>query len=499
MKRLSSLLLAFAFLISVAQTGAATRQATLEAWIANELTPFVRERLVNHPRFKGESLRFVVLENGNPQATSNSLALSVRDRLRDSVADLPGVRIAWQPDNPHYVQYSGPGGIDCTKTEVHYLVGIEVSLIDGGSLSVELKALDLEDRSIVPGFARSWQGQISTRQYHEFRRIEADLTFRGEREVPYEESQGDLLAAHLAHDLGCNLLRQTEAEYVIAGTSDAVAGDPVSNMVELVSNNLAQYSSLQFSSSDDSANSVIAGKAHRIDDDLYQYWITVQPRDAGSGLQALSASAYVRLPEKFAIAEVVAGTSEPVLHSEPGFLGSLRIVELRESSACLGTRLSGTTQRTRRSYLEDGDCYALAVRSTDDAIVFFLHHQLNHGLVRLADTSCMQSTSAKIVKGREQVKFALSPDFLSSGDWSEADSWQLFPDRDTFHAIATTDSKAARELSKLIRQLPQRCGASIRPGLEGFGLRLWLEELTRTTEKWGPAIHWQTIRVKNVY
>jgi hypothetical protein len=499
MKPLESLLILFSFLITAFPAAAAPRHSNLDAWIANELAPFVREQLGNHPRFKGESLRFVVLEDGNPQATSNSLALSVRDRLRDSVADLPQVRIAWQPDNPHYVRHSGPGGVDCTMTAVHYLIGIEMTLANHDLLSVELRALDLEDRSVVPGFTKTWQGQISTRQMHEFRRIESDLTFRGEREVPYEESQGDLLAAHLAHDLGCSLLRQTDAEYVIAATGDPIAGDPVSNMVELVSNNLAQYSSLQFSSTGDTANSIIAGKAHRIDEDLYQYWVTVQPKHGDSELQSLSASAYVRLPEKFAIAEVVAGSPEPVLHGEPGFLAALRIVELQESTACLGTSVSGTSQRYRPSYLEDADCFALAVRSTDDAVVFFLHHQLNNGLVRLADTTCTQSTSAKIVKSREQVQFALPVDFLSSAAWSESETWKLFPDRDTFHAIATTDSKAARELSQLIRQLPQRCAASVRPGLEGFGLRLWMEDLTRITEKWGPAIHWQTIRVKNVY
>ena len=111
----------------------------------------------------------------------------------------------------------------------------------------------------------------------------------------------------------------------------------------------------------------------------------------------------------------------------------------------------------------------------------------------------MHSTSAKIVKSREQVQFTLPPDFLASAAWSEAKSWQLNPDRDTFHAIATTDSKAARELSQHIRQLPQRCAASVRPGLEGFGLHQWMDELTRIIEKWGPAIHWQTIRVKNIY
>ena len=219
--------------------------------------------------FKSESLRFVVLQNGNPQATSNSLALRTRDRLREAAADIPGVRIAWQPDDPHYIRGSGPGGVDCTKTEIHYLIGVEMKLVEAGLLSVDVRALDVEDRSVVPGLSKTWKGPISSRQYREFSRTETDLTFRGAREAPYEESQIDLLAAHLAHDLGCTLLRQTEAEYVITQSGGIAGSNPFDGMVELVSNNLAQYSTLQFSSTDDSANSVIEGKAHRIDEDLY--------------------------------------------------------------------------------------------------------------------------------------------------------------------------------------------------------------------------------------
>jgi hypothetical protein len=498
MKSLQLSLLAIALLMVGLSAGAASRHADLDGWIANELTPFVREQLVNHPRFKGESLRFVVLQNGKPQATSNALALRVRDRLREAAADIPGVRIAWQPDDPHYLRGSGPGGVDCTKTEVHYLVGIEMKLVEAGLLAIDVRALDVEDRSVVPGFSKAWKGPISSRQYREFSRVETDLTFRGERAAPYEESQIDLLAAHLAHDLGCTLLRQTDAEYVITQSAGVARTDSVSGMVELVSNNLAQYSTLQFSSTEDSANSVIEGKAHRIDNDLYQYWITVQPRESGSDIQALSASAYVRLPEQFAIAELLEMPPDPELHNDSNFLASLKIVELPESPTCITNRVDSRSPVYRRS-LTDNRCFALAVQSTDDAVVFFLNHQLNNGLVRLADPSCMQRTSARVARSNQQLQFTLPPDTLHSAAWSAAESWQINPDLDTYYAVAASDTKAARALSQHIEQLPKRCSAPVRPGLEGAALRRWMEELTEIMNKWEPAIDWRTIRVKNIY
>jgi hypothetical protein len=132
-------------------------------------------------------------------------------------------------------------------------------------------------------------------------------------------------------------------------------------------------------------------------------------------------------------------------------------------------------------------------------VVFFLNHQLNHGLVRLADISCLQRTSARIVRSNQQLQFTLPPDSLHSAAWSAADSWQLRPDLDTYYAVAASDTKAARALSQHIEQLPKRCSAPVRPGLEGVALRQWMEELTEIFNHWGPAIDWRTIRVKNIY
>jgi len=408
------------------------------AHLTNDVTPFVREQLKFHPRFKGESLRFVVLQDDSPQATSNSLALRIRDRLRDAAADVPGVRIAWQPGDARFLRNSGPGGVDCTRSEVHYLIGVEMRLTDSGLLAVGIRALDIEDRSVVAGFSKTWEGPISSRQYREFRRIETDLTFRGEREAPYEDSQTDLLAVHLAHDLGCKLLRQTEGEYLIMGSGGDTEPEPVDSMVELVSNNLTRYSTLQFSSADEVANAVIEGKAHQIDGDLYQYWITVQPKGQGTDLQTLSASAYVRRPEQFTIAAMYAAPA-PVLQSKADFLASLQIVALEEPGACRARRMNE-------------ECYALAIQSKHDAVVFFLNHQLNNGLVRLADTSCPQRSSARIVRTDQQLRFALPPDSLSSAAWSPA-AWALKKGSSSAMTQSSTpDSVAAKSRAVAARR-----------------------------------------------
>ena len=62
--------------------------------------------------------------------------------------------------------------------------------------------------------------------------------------------------------------------------------------------NLAGIRALQRSATVGSANAVIEGKAHRIDDDLYQYWVTITPVDPETDMTTLSADAYVRIPDR---------------------------------------------------------------------------------------------------------------------------------------------------------------------------------------------------------
>ena len=489
-------------ILLIHSANAASRQVDLDSWLSRDLLPYVSQQLTTQPRFRNELLRFVVMTDENPQSASNKLALTLRDRLRNSLADVPGIRIAWQPEQSTLATVNG--NIDCTKDDVHYYIGIELTEDRSGSLSVEVRALDIEDRTWVAGFSRSWHGPLNTPQRRLLQQTETDLSFRGQRGAPYDESQTDLLAARLAHELGCSLLRQTAGEFVVSATDVEVSTDPVvdaTDIIELISNNLADYRAVQYSTTAANANAVLEGKAHRIDDELFQYWITITPVDANSDMPTLSANAYIRIAEKYSAAALEPEVRISMTKGDSGFLDTLQIVELRDVRSCAPRNNGYRTSREMNSgYSFAGDdCYALQVGSTADAVVFFLNHQLNHGLVRLADESCAQRTSAKIARTNKQIRFPLPLESLPSSSWAVADGWQLHPDKDTYYVVAATDTKAARALAQHIERLPKRCSASVRGGLEGAELQRWLEELAVITEHWEGAIDWRSIRVKSIY
>ena len=479
----------------------ASRNTDLDSWLARDLLPYVRQQLTTHPRFRSESFRFVIMRDDSPQSEGSALAIGIRDRLRDSLINEPGIRVTWQADQPGVGLAAGSSGLDCTKNQASYFIGIELDEDSPGQISVSVRALDIGERAWVPEFGRAWQGAINYGQRRELRIVAPDPTFRGERYAPWDSSETDLMAAHLAYELGCNLLRQTAGEYILAEMRSTPQSTTDNPLVELVGNNLAGIPSLQFSSPDEAPNAAIEGKAHQIDDDLYQYWVTITPKDASSELVALSADAYIRIPDDYIAAKLVPEAVYEFPRVEDGFLSSLRIVQLSHQRMCLSEsrRFTGTADSGAHRRFAVEDCYALQLQSRDDAIVFFLNHQLNNGLVRLTDRSCSARSTPRIAKSNQDLRFPLPLESLRSGSWSVAESWSLHPDKDTFYALASSNSKAGRALARHIEQLPSRCTASIRGGLEGAELRRWLEALDEIVDHWESEIDWQSIRVRNVY
>ncbi|MDH3265794.1 MAG: hypothetical protein OEM25_02405, partial [Gammaproteobacteria bacterium] len=276
-------------------TVAESREKDLDRWLDRDLIPYVRQQLVVHPRFKNETVMFVVLRDNAPASASNALALSLRDRVLAAAVATPGVAIGWQQGRSGNSLDSQSQ--DCMLDDVHYYIGIELTQKLDSSYSVNVRALDLEDRNWVTGFGKHWKGQLSTTQRQAMRQSRIDETFLGARDVPFTLAQTDLLAAHLAHQLSCTMQKRVSDEYVVAADLREPTAEGLRGTVELISNNLANRQALVLSSDETRTNAVLSGKAHQIDGVLYQYWLTVTPQNEDDDVTALSASAYIVLPE----------------------------------------------------------------------------------------------------------------------------------------------------------------------------------------------------------
>ncbi len=488
MKRLA-ILIAIVIAQAIPAT-AQSREKDLDRWVERDLLPFVQHQLVVHPRFKGETVMFVVLKDNIPAPVSNALALSLRDRMLDAAVDTKGVSIGWQQGRG---VTTAVGSGDCTRNSVHYYIGVELTQNLDTSYSVSVRALDLEDRNWVTGFGKSWRGKLNATQRQAMRQQRVDQTFLGARDVPFSLSQTDLLAAHLAHELGCRLLQGREEDYVVAADPKPAGIDELAGAVQLVGNNLASTEALQLTNDESMVNAELSGKAHLVDGELYQYWVTLTPRQADSDLSALSTSAYIQLPWRHDSPP----PASPLVKAEPD--------EKPEPAAVVPAKVS-IPNAGKDALLApltivnaDGGQYSLLQSQTrSDAIVFLLAHQANHGLVRLAGSECRARTTVRVARSEDTVRFRIPSSFRDNLQTTETYDWFVEPDVDTYYALAVTDARVARKLANHIDELPLRCTQSVRPGLRGKALRDWLEEFAMLTASASPYIDWRGVRVRNV-
>ncbi len=470
-------------LLLIALPAAAGKDRNLDAWVDGEVVPLLRKQLLEHPRFKGETIMFVVLEDNAPASVTNDLALSLRDRMLDAAMHTPGVVLGWK-------QGSGSAdpshAIDCTRDDVHYYIGVDVAQNLDGSYRASVRALDLEDRNWVTGFGSSWRGRLTPLQRNAVKKTRTDTTFLGSRDVPFSAEQADLLAAHLAHEMSCSLARDLSGSYVVAAARDSNKEEALANTAELASNNLAQHLSLEFTAEEAESNATLSGKAHRIDGSLYQYWLTITPNDADGELSSLSASAYVSLPDARSVANA---SVTPVLETRTAvalsrsaneaLLGPLRVLHGRDSDRCRG-------------------CSVLSADTSDSAIVFLLQHQANYGLVRVADATCRRRTTAHIVTGDYPMRLPIPFRPMGRTSTRETEEWLVTPTADTYYAIAVADERVARRLANHLDKLPQRCTAAAKPGLKNRSLERWLDEFETLAARSSQHVDWRAIEVRDV-
>ena len=461
------------------------KDANIERWVDGPLSKHVITALQEHPRFRNATVRFVVMAGGQPTAGASVLELRLRDRLQR--------RVTGRVDN---VVTPSSSGLSATRRaacprEAQYLVGIELQRSNNGLVRADVRALDAVERSYVPSIALHWQGRLLQQQRLEHRHQASDPTFRGDRDAPYDGSETDLMAANLGLALKCALMRDVSGDYVIPTRVNDNDTDDLGALTELVANHLTGISSLSRVRDGTAANAELRGKAHQVDGELYQYWITLTPLAAETELQPISVSVYALVPTRYLSATP---QSSPASLSVPDtrLFESLSLVRMSADGSCR------TPVHRIRSGFGPAPCWALQVRTQEDAIVFVLNHQQNHGLVRLGDRACRAQTAARVVRANESTTIRLPADWLRD-EWAPEPRWHLEPDADTYYAIAVSNDEAARALAAHLNRLPQRCTASLRAGYEGSILARWLEQLSTELDAWEPYVAWNAIKIKNVY
>ncbi len=488
------LLAAVLILTGIAGAGTADgRTADLDGWVDGELIPGLIETLTSHPRFKSETLMFVVLANNAPAPVSNALALGIRDRILEAAIDASGVRIAWR-QAPH-------ASSGCRQDQADYLVGIELSQSLNGQHALTLRALDVAEGTWVNGFGKTWRGRLSARELAAWRATESDPAFLGTREVPYSAEQVDLIARHLSHELACDIYGAFQDDFVIALNAEDGADEPLALAVTLATRNLDQADALALTGDASAANAEIHGRAHAINGALHQYWLSITPTEVNDGLDSLSTSVYVSLPhetdpepgETFADVPVTErpATATPVLPA--------RVHGVEMPGSEYRALLQPLKVYRDRNCSDARNCSVLEARAADDVIVFTLVNTQGEGLKRLGDAACRARSAARVVTAGHTALFPVPGYANPVRSNALSGRWMISPADTTYYAIAIDNARDARRVAAIVDELPTECPGRYATGLNGLELEQWLERLSHLMLSLGRRAEWRALEVNPIY
>ena len=413
-----------------------------EKWFDRELIPAVIQHLDTHPRFRDETLLFVVLGNDRPAPVGNALAMRLRDRLLDAAVEADGIRVAWQQ-----APYGQPS---CTRDKPDYYIGIEIAPRLDGGYRVGVRALDAVEGHWIGGFPAGWEGRLSSREQAAYRETVTDPAFLGTRDVPYSADQPDLIARHLSHALGCEIFSVLDVDYVVALERDATGVPtetlaPLADTVELAARNLNEGNAIELTADRDNANARLDGKAHAISGNLHQYWLGITPLNGDLG--SLSTSVYITLGDGADPDASVASSPAPASiagvvmpgNSRRGLVAPLSVFRADRDTTC-----SSAT----------GRCAILQTLALDDAIVYTMVHAGDRGLSRLANDGCQYRPSARVLPRGHTALFPVAGPSGRGEDASASGRWLIEPGTTVYYAIATDNATDARRIASLVERLP---------------------------------------------
>ena len=450
----------------------------LDGWATTTMVPTVSRILSSHVRFRGETVRFVVFDDGAPAASSNALAIALRDQLAEAAVTTSGIRVASASPAPGQA-------IDCTRDDADYLVGVEITRGIGNAASVVVRALDIGENSWVGGFAVDWRGSLSRDEQRALATPRTDPGMRGARTAPFDASERDLLARHLARKLSCQLLRGGTSDYVIEARAGSAPGDAThwDKTLDLARRHMSAHDAVGLTTDDARATARLAGSAHEIGGGLYEYWLTVVPDGEDDDLETLSASAYVRLGPVRLAGQPPEAQSAPTPAPVP-------VVALPggRDAALLGPLTLAV----------GGSGNVLRTTARADAIVFFIQYEPGKGMVRLGDRNCRARTIARLARAGESLAFPVGdrPGVKTSA--GELPEWHMSPSANTYFAIAISDTRLARRVAGHVDHLPMRCGRINPRGLEHQALSDWLDELAALTEDAHRNVAWRAVETRDV-
>lgn len=438
----------------------------LADWLDEALIPYLRQQLGHHPRFKGQPLLLVRMQNDDVQPHIDELTDHIRAKIVDALVAEPGLDLYWRPSTRPHQHHQRLSDITCGENrKINYYIGIDCRLTRlEQQLEVRVRALNLAEHKWVSGFGRTWQGPPTAAQLAALKRAHPDVYLRGLRPLPFSANQPDLLASYLAHNLSC-LFLQGEADDLLVHVEAPSAASPAffRTTLKLMGKYLARFREVAVTDDPERANVTVSAAIHSIHQNMYQIWVAAMDRRQNKYLPGAETEAYVLIkpPAQRPLTDIHQDPSpafapqvQPAERPRP-LISSFDLIASADPKACAtdtpwqaGFRRLHTGER-----LPTGSCLAVAIRLSLPAHIFLIAQDARGELTRLFPSRCQDfQTMTPILTSGRRFQF---PPPLDAG--KRVLELAGTPGMERIYAIAVTAPDLADRFRYQLGQLQGLC------------------------------------------
>ena len=426
---------------------ASSSETALGRWLDSVAAAKLGTTLSNHPRFKGETIRIVAMDDGVPSAVSTELTETIAKALRRKLLGHAGVRIAWDAGSDR--EYA-----NCRIVPpANYFLGIELAAVGGGRHRLDLAMVDVHEAVWVSGSSYTWEGRLSRSERRAATR-ESVQSDPGKAWDPLPIGRTDAVSSALTRNLSCTNPDGIEGTVYFKKSSDDPKIERVANAVD---GKLAILPLVSFTTDEANASWHMSLVSKNTAEKAAELVLTLAPNDADPGNRARQqrlGSVYVtglqtakraQLPRQpTPVADV---PRAPVLSTLMAHLDCSPI------DSCVGVEF-GLRERA----------YVVAFHTLD---------------ARVEVSDCDAPTNTRSGKQDYEIR-------LPQGRSTDADIG--------FYALATEERGVAKALRAQLQKAPGACGARRRSSKAAMDS--WLAGLERVMSEHEQSIQWRSLHLK---
>lgn len=255
----------------VAPTMEAAAPSALSKWLSQRAMPELRERLQQHPRYRGQRIAIVA-------TTSNALSDALVTLLRTNLENRASIAL-WRPPQENPLVVARPTSIDALdcnlQTDVEYVLQVAAQRRGKGrgEVGIRLVPVDQTERS---DDSWHWRGKFNQGEREYIERVADAPPADGSLAAPWEKEQVESAARSLSHELACALRPQLGTHIALQWPEQSSLPGLFTDTINTSRHMLGNYRELGHGGED--ADYQISIDLRRFGDDTWQLWLLGKPR-----------------------------------------------------------------------------------------------------------------------------------------------------------------------------------------------------------------------------